>query len=40
MLIILALKKLKIILFRPADKPAIEKLFPNSTIEFLDAGHW
>lgn len=25
---------------KPADKPEIEKLFPQSTMEFLDAGHW
>ncbi|KAG5668608.1 hypothetical protein PVAND_016544 [Polypedilum vanderplanki] len=25
---------------KPSDEPVIKKIFPNSQIEFLDAGHW
>jgi pimeloyl-ACP methyl ester carboxylesterase len=26
--------------FRKSDEPFIKELFPDSKLEFLDAGHW
>jgi esterase len=34
------LKFAKFNYYRKSDIPAIQKIFPNSNFEWLDAGHW